>query len=100
MLRENGLKSEPQRVGMIIRRDKPSRLVHRFGYVMPERTSRLDPSRYGSVQWDDGELDLVEWERLMPMSEMNENPMRLPTVSYEDEIGGFGIRSGMSRRRA
>lgn len=78
---------KPMRVGVILKRDNPARLVHRFGYLMPDRTSRLDPDRYGGVLWDDGECDLVEWDRLCPMSEMGHNPLRFPIVSYTDEIG-------------
>jgi hypothetical protein len=53
MKRDFALAAEyPQRVGMIIDRDNPPRLVHRFGYIMPERTLSLDADRYGSVLWD------------------------------------------------
>lgn len=91
MLRQFGFKPEPQRVGMVIERDRPQRLVQRFGYVMPDRTASLDPDRYGAVLWDDGEVDLVEWERLLLLSQMNENPHRLPIVSFEEEIGYLSL---------
>lgn len=89
MIDRVSFKAEPQRVGLLLRRDKPPRLVQRFGYVMPDRTARLDPDRYGSVLWDDGQLDLVEWERLLSMWDMNDNPDRVPIVSFEDEIGRY-----------
>ena len=89
MIPKINFKADPQRVGMLLKRDKPPRLVKRFGYVMPDRTARLDPDRYGSVLWDDGELDLIEWERLLHISQMDDNPDRIPVISYEDEIGGY-----------
>jgi hypothetical protein len=95
MKRDFALAAEyPQRVGMIIDRDNPPRLVHRFGYIMPERTLSLDADRYGSVLWDDGEFDLVEWERLRPLSDMGHNPHGYAIVNLADEVEIFDTARG------
>lgn len=97
MMPKANFKADPLRVGMLLKRDRPPRLVERFGYIMPDRTARLDPDRYGSVLWDDGELDLVEWERLLPISQMDNNPDGFPVISYEDEIGSGATGTSFGR---
>lgn len=80
------------RVGMILERKNPARLVHRFGYVLPARASSLGNDHFVGVLWDDGENDLVEKKKLRALSSMNENPLRYPVISYADEICDFPHR--------
>jgi hypothetical protein len=81
-----------QRVGMILERENPSRLVHRFGYIVPGKTKSLNNEDFVGVLWDDGEYNLVEKKGLRPLSMMNDNPLRRPIVSFADEVCDFAHR--------
>jgi hypothetical protein len=82
----------PQRVGMILKREGPMRLVHRFGYTVAAKVFCLDNERFVNVLWDDGEYDLVERKDLRPLSAMNENPLRYPIIGFTDEISDLTTR--------